>query len=195
MASVKKRNGFSLVELMVVVTIFGFISALMIANFNGNQKTQNLRTAAAELVSKIREAQGLTYGSATQNVCTTDGALCGSGSVCDPSQTNCMQLPVTSYGIALDTDGSKTKYALFADHANASVGSYSAGEALVGGIYTLPRGITFQSVSATPIVFSYTGSPFGACGGTCIVTIVLANNINQTRTITFHKQTGALSIQ
>jgi len=200
-------RGYTIIEVMVVVMIFGILSAVVLANFHGNQGAQNLRAAANEVATHIREAQSLTQASAKQNLCTIDRALCGQGSLCDPTVTppNCNMANVASYGVAFNVAGTNNKYAVFADTSmggGCHAGCYNAGEALPGKLFTLPPGIVFQSVTQTtpppsppPVILMSNLVPFGSCTA-CVTSVVLKNNAdNTTRTVSYREATGAVTVQ
>jgi prepilin-type N-terminal cleavage/methylation domain-containing protein len=54
----KKQQGFSLIEMLVVIFIVGLISATLIVNWRKNEKRYQLQRAAQEIVQLIRQAQG-----------------------------------------------------------------------------------------------------------------------------------------
>ncbi len=158
--SKKFSPGFTLVELMVVIMIFATISGLLLANFNQNQKTLQLRAAAQEIVEKIRLAQALTISNASQKFCP-DSRMCGAaGNCCEASPpcnpgycTTAIPRPVSPYGIAFDISGTAEQYAVFADGEGGgacSAYSYCASKAIPAGIVTLPPGIVFD-VGTTPL--------------------------------------------
>ncbi len=58
--SVKSGAGFTLIELMVVVTIMMLLSSAMILNLNGQRGARDLKIAENELVSNIKKVQSYT---------------------------------------------------------------------------------------------------------------------------------------
>jgi type II secretory pathway pseudopilin PulG len=195
------RRGFTVVELTVMVVVFASLSAAVLINFSANRASQNLRAAADQLVEDIRRAQTLAYANQQQLICTADNLVCGSGSSCDPSlPAGCTNRYVSSYGVKFDTDGTDTKYALFADYATP--GAYVNGEAVPNGVRTLPKNVVIQSVTPAandPVVYVFNNlntSPFVTCSSNCTTTITLTSTVtNATRTVIVQKQTGAVSVQ
>ena len=55
-----KEEGFTLIEILIVVTIIGIISVFLLANYRTKQKINKLRFAAEEIVTITREAQNLS---------------------------------------------------------------------------------------------------------------------------------------
>jgi len=199
------RKGFTLVEVLTVVVIFSIISSLVVLDFRSNGRTQRLQGAADELASRIKQAQGLAYSNTKQFICSTDSLVCKSGSACDAAYpVNCVNQYISRYGLAFNTDGTKTKYAIGADYAG--IGNYAAGEVISNGLVKLPADIVIDTVNsvspptATVYDLSYVydsanASPFIACSSNCLTTIVLRDNVSsKTKTISVQKQTGIVSV-
>lgn len=52
-----KNKGFSLIELLVSIAIFGILSTFIVANIRGSGPKQEVRLQAANLASLLRQAQ------------------------------------------------------------------------------------------------------------------------------------------
>lgn len=113
------RRGFTLVELLVSISIIGVMTGMMMANFRGGQQSAEIRLASEILVSQIRAVQTSSYGARLAQVCsggTNDLAVCEAGKVPPVScpSGNCQKRVPTGYGIHFDA-GSPTTYVLFYD--------------------------------------------------------------------------------
>lgn len=100
-----KKNAFTLVEFLVVVTIIAIITVLILANYQSGEKKYSLEGATQELMTHLRRAQnmalaGVTYGGA---------------------------VPAGGYGVHLDTT-TPDSYILFADDDEDYL--YDSGEAI-----------------------------------------------------------------
>lgn len=193
------RKGFTIIEILLMVTIFVLISTAAIADFGTARGAARLRAATQELAANIQKAQAMAYANSAIPICT-DTLVCGSGSSCDPTMAGCTSTPILSYGVALDINNDGKKYAVFADTDGS--GTYRAGEAVPNGVISLPAGITIQSV--TPLankttVYSYNAAnsaPFVTCSTNCMTTVVFYDTQTlETRTVAVSKQTGAISVK
>ncbi|PLX21780.1 hypothetical protein C0584_01605 [Candidatus Parcubacteria bacterium] len=63
----KKKSGFSLIELVVSISIIAIISAIMIANYRSGGNSNELSVAAQNLVSEIRKAQAYSLSHREHN--------------------------------------------------------------------------------------------------------------------------------
>lgn len=97
------QQGFTLVEMMVVVAIFIITTGIVLSNFGGFREKSSLDLLAREMALIIRQAQ--VYGTATKVSPGSSGAF-------------------PSYGIF--AKGGDTHFILFADKDND--GKYDAGE-------------------------------------------------------------------
>jgi prepilin-type N-terminal cleavage/methylation domain-containing protein len=203
------RKAFTLIEVLVVCTIFAMLSVVDIIDYRRADRNRRLSGAADEMASRIKQAQGLAYANAKQFICSTDNKVCLSGSACDASfPTNCVSQYVTRYGVRFDTDGSNNKYMIGADYS--SFGSFTVGEAIPSGTVTLPSGITMSSITSADnpptrsatlydlnfIYDSTNASPFITCSSNCLTTVVLKDaQTNATKTVTVQKRTGLVMVQ
>jgi type II secretory pathway pseudopilin PulG len=190
------RKSFTLVEILVMVTIFIFIAASAVANFSVARGSVRLRAVTQEMAANIQKAQALAYANVSMNVCT-DSKICGSGSSCDSNMVGCTLTPILTYGVIFDA-GNK-KYTIFAD-ANSS-GTYNVGEAIPYGVINLPAGITIQSITPpanSTLIYSYNSAnfaPFVTCSSNCSTAIAIYDSKTAvTRTVAVSQQTGTVSI-
>lgn len=83
----ERQNGFTLIELIVVIAIIGFFSSFLLINFRSNQKVSEVRQQALLVVDLIKQAQTMAlsgqlvegvkpigYGAAV--VCLDNGNPC-----------------------------------------------------------------------------------------------------------------------
>jgi len=203
------RKAFTLIEVLVVCTIFAMLSVVDLIDYRRADRNRRLSAAADEMASRVKQAQGLAYANAKQLICSTDNKVCLSGSACDATYpTNCVSQYVTRYSVRFDTDGNNNKYMIGADYS--SYGSFTVGEAIPNGTVTLPSDITMSSItsadnpptrSATKydlnfIYDSTNASPFITCSTNCLTTVVLKDGTtNATKTVTVQKRTGLVTVQ
>ncbi|MFA6391825.1 MAG: prepilin-type N-terminal cleavage/methylation domain-containing protein [Patescibacteria group bacterium] len=144
--SLKKRNGYTLLELLISISIFVIISVVVVNNFRQGQKMDDLRTGAVELVNNFREVQNLGMSGQVVKVCKGgDRNLlsCTNDTECEsliPPNGTCGLVPIGGFGIVLDklVDDSSarchestlmecpTTYTLFADIGGIT-GKFNAG--------------------------------------------------------------------
>lgn len=60
---IKNGAGFTLIELMVVITIMGLILSVFVANISGQQSARNSKIAQSLLVTNLRKIQSYTLSS------------------------------------------------------------------------------------------------------------------------------------
>jgi len=205
--SARKRKGYTLIEIVVAAGIIAILSAQMILDLRGIGKAQRLQAAGNEMASRIKQAQGLAYSNTKQMICSTGNLVCRSGSACDAGYpTGCVNQYVSRYGVRFDTDGTQTKYMIGADYSDYV--NFVAGEAIPGGVVTLPKGITISSVSPAQVAGAYdlnyiydsaNASPFVACAPSCANTTITLKDAsvtpNLTKTVVIQKMTGLVSVQ
>ncbi len=88
------RPGFSIIELLVALTIMGVITMMAVANFRGARERQEIKGFAQALVSDLRRAQAMSLNGTK----TPSGALARGG-----------------FGIFFDISATPQKYILFAE--------------------------------------------------------------------------------
>ncbi len=119
MMQVKSKNsiaGYTLVELLVAMSIFGILASITVFGFRGVGKANVLKQASAELVANLRMIQSLattggsvmTCGNITPIRACSVNANCGTSGACDTPAS-----PPGGYGIVInDIEG--TGYTMFA---------------------------------------------------------------------------------
>lgn len=69
-STIKRRYGFTLVELMVTITIIGILVTVGVAGYSRFNQTQTLRTAANDLKNNLRLAQNKALSQQKPSGCT-----------------------------------------------------------------------------------------------------------------------------
>jgi len=170
-----KNKGFTLVELLVVISIISLLSVVVFANYRVGEKQFALQRLAHKLAQDIRRAQAMTMGA-----------------VECPSGTNCAGQIPPGYGIYLKQGD--TFYKLYAD-TNPSDGNeqYNAGDVVIEEIY-FEKGVYIHS--ANPASFSINFKPpdptIKIRGGgqdkiESTITIALQSDTSKTKTIKVNK--------
>ncbi|MFA6098833.1 MAG: prepilin-type N-terminal cleavage/methylation domain-containing protein [Patescibacteria group bacterium] len=114
----RDSRGFTLLELLITISIIGIMSVLVMANFQYGRRANELRRAGTELLQNLRLAQGYTTGGNSIKYCE-GGSIpqpnafkpCADDTYCAPN--SCItSVPLGGYGIHLESTGS---YLLFGD--------------------------------------------------------------------------------
>jgi prepilin-type N-terminal cleavage/methylation domain-containing protein len=146
--SVHLHNGFTIIELVVSVAIFAFMTAFLLAKYGNFNENILLTNVAYDVALAVRTAQ--TYG---LNVKSTPNSVTG--------ERFSTQFGF-NYGIHFDK--SATKLTFFADGDNNNYYTASSADVLIAD-YTLPNGITISDTvtgdggtgnsSATPLDITF----------------------------------------
>lgn len=159
-SSVKCSAGFTIVELLVSISVFVFITSIVVFGFRGAGQANDLRQSAAALVADVRRIQTLTQSRATVTLCRNQfpRKLCTSSSDCNfVVQCNEIVFPAGGYG--LNAVASSSQYSIFADLATvtnpAGDGVYTANDDVIisAGTVTMPSGTRLLSLSKTDVTF------------------------------------------
>jgi len=115
----RARRGFTLVELLVSISIIGVMTGMMLANFRGGQQSAEIRLASDLLVAQLRSVQTSSYAGRLASVCSggsNDLAVCEPGKVPPVSCPGgvCQRRVPTGYGVHFDA-GASSSYVLFYD--------------------------------------------------------------------------------
>jgi len=162
----KEGSGFTVVEMLVVISIITIITTTVIFNFRSARENQALERVAQRLAFDIRRAQTLAL----------------SGVNFDDNRC--------SYGIHIDASP-QTRYTLFADKPPCD-GTYTAGTDATIDTVALETGIRITS-GAFDITFTPPKPTIFISGGTSIV-LSTGSLPAVTRTITVN-DAGKVSIQ
>ena len=110
------KSGFTLLEILIVITIIGVLTVTIVVNFNRGGRANDLRGASTELVQQIRFAQGFTTGGNSVDYCSVNSSenkydICSNDDECGDGV--CVDgVPLGGFGISID---SQYSYALFAN--------------------------------------------------------------------------------
>ena len=125
-----KKNGFTLIELIVSISVIGLVTGLFLANYSSANRRTDLTMTAQKLVADIRLAQSYSLGLARYG--TSD----------EPS------VPEGGWGVNFDLlNNTNNQYKIFADeNADAIISTGEATESEGAQIITLPTNIVIQSL-------------------------------------------------
>lgn len=195
-----RSKGFTLVELLVSISIIGVITGLMMANFRGGQQSAEVRLASDILVGQIRSVQ-------TSALSGRLAAVCSGGAndleVCEPksppvscSGGSCQRRVPSGYGIRFSSL-TPTAYTLFYDTDDDL--RYDEGEELSSQPYVSTAAVLFQGSDAgDPVDLVYT-PPFGkvyvngSASGSTTVSFTLGHQFGtMTRHVTVYRLSGKI---
>lgn len=168
------RRGFTIIELLVAISIFIVVTSLVVANFRRGTRSDELRIAAFGLASTLRRAQTMAMTGALIN-----GAM-----------------PLGGYGVHMTKD-EPTRYIIFADSDDKM---YGVGEELEGGIISLPHNIVIDQLVPAPVsvVFTPPKPTIYINGGTNfnLVIITLKDLISgQAKKVIVNRISGQISVE
>lgn len=126
----KNNHGFTLIELLVVIAIIGIMAGVVMVNFRQGSRVQELRLAAEQLASNLREMQTKSLTGSTEAEITAPGG----------------------FGVNL-TIASADSYIQFRDDAN---NIYESGIDAIVETIVLPYGIQLSSLTADPLSIVFT---------------------------------------
>jgi prepilin-type N-terminal cleavage/methylation domain-containing protein len=193
-------GGFTLVELLISISIVGVITGMMMANFRGGQHNTEVRLASDILVDQIRSVQ-------TSSLSGRLVAVCSGGSnnlsVCEPKSPAvtctggvCQKRVPTGYGIRFTGTPDKS-YILFYD--TDGDWRYDGGEELTTTAYVATNNVRMSASSlGTPLDIVY-APPYGqvyvngVTGAVPTVTLTLTHQFGSaTRHVNIHTLSGKI---
>ena len=126
------RRGFTTMEMLISLAIFGVVTAFLMANFRTGKAIDELRLASNGAVSALRQAQTRAISGSTVNVCRGgehDGKLCSNGAAKGCVGGTCSPEVPRGYGVRFSKVGEAAGRAVvFADLDGTK--SYSTDEDL-----------------------------------------------------------------
>ena len=126
----KNKTGFTIIDLLVSLGIFAFITGAVIANFRDGSNNEAVRQGSEIIASLLREAQSRTLS----------GAVLPDG-----------DFPDGGYGVRFNT--SNGNYIIFFADTNGNL-IYDDGEELEDNSQNLPNGVSFNLGQDLDIVFN-----------------------------------------
>ena len=116
------RQGFTLMELLIVIAVIGIISTMLVVNWRKNEKQYQLQRAAQEIVQNIRKVQDMALNSFKY-----EG-----------------EIPDYSYGLFFDKDDNNS-YIVFGDRNGNN--TYQASDMQIENV-SIETGIEINSLSS-----------------------------------------------
>lgn len=169
-------KGFTLVEVMIVITIIGIIAAIAVPNFITWLANNQLRDASQDLLSNVQHAKFEAI-KRNRNVVINFAPVACAPTIPDPAGSYTIFVDDGSGGGTL---GNNTR------EANEPV---LRQETMRRGIGLCAGSVTFAFPAPAPIGFNQTGRPLGLNGGT----VVLRNDNGRAYTLTL-TATGNLAL-
>jgi len=99
----KNGAGFTLISVIIAVSIFVLLSVVSIANFRAGQRSEELKIAVKELVSVLKDLQVKSFTGELSNKCGNDPPIGGYG-----FKAHKCSSPICEYYIFADCDGNNT---------------------------------------------------------------------------------------
>lgn len=129
-----KKNGFTLIELIVSISIIGLVTGLFLANYSSANRRTDLTMTAQKMVADIHLAQNYALGLARYGTSSST------------------YVPAGGWGVRFDLNTlGNNQYVIFADKDGNK--KYDSGEAIEGfgaqATY-LPTNISIYSLSVSP---------------------------------------------
>lgn len=129
----KKQNGFSLIELMIVIGLIGILSAVTIFSYRGYRDNTNLKTAAKDIATDIATTRQravsetlryrITFSTSSNNYVIEQGSD-ASGTTYSTLQTKTPTVLGTGSGLAIaNPNFSGTAQIVFFTRGTLSTGS------------------------------------------------------------------------
>lgn len=203
------QAGFTLVEMLISLSIFAVITAFATANFNAGRQGDELRFASQLVASSIRRAQTAATAGQTALFCKGGSrpllsCISGEDSECGVGGSCVREVPL-GYGVHLSTDvGSERKVLFFADadgdrrwdageeirSDNVSPGAFvSTTETCIGSNCTSSV-LDIVFVPPKPTTYFNDGAVAGA-----VATITLSHRQTGTaKTVTVNRISGQVSV-
>jgi prepilin-type N-terminal cleavage/methylation domain-containing protein len=196
------QSGFTVMELLISLAIFGVVTGFLMASFRTGRMIDEIRIGSQVAASAVRQVQTRALSGSTVGICASGsnkGKLCGLGvaGAC-PSGTCAPQVP-RGYGVRFSATGERSgKAVIFADlNGNRSFDSdeslletsYSpSGNVSAGSFYPMGTALDVVFEPPRPTVYVNSGTAENS------VTVTLRHETTgQTRSIRINRVTGQVS--
>ncbi len=205
-----KRDGFTLIEVMVSVTIMGIIATIAFFSLTTSQRTDQLNTAARVVEADLRSAQSRALTAENIKTCTDNIGLKKS---CEISTVGCTDacVPAPPAGIGIRFVPGKDRYTTFAEvepstndwrysgtredvftRVLAAAGAPNVIVSAVSGSSTAD--IAFKRQNGSMVIDGCDLSQ-GTCTPVSLTITLKHTKLNVTRTVSVNAITGRISIQ
>jgi prepilin-type N-terminal cleavage/methylation domain-containing protein len=152
-------RGFTLVEMLISLAIFGVITGMVLANFRAGAQGDELRISSQLVASAVRRAQSLAIAGQTVAFCrggANDLKLCPGG-VADCTGGTCVTEVPAAFGIHFSTaPGEERRMTQFADTDNDKTlgpGEAMRSDSISSGPFVDVVGLAPEVGGALDIVF------------------------------------------
>ncbi len=124
-------KGFTLIELIVVISITVMITGMVLAGMQTGKRSKDVSTSAEKLAAIIRQAQMMALTGKTIGGVRPDGG----------------------YGVYLNESTEPNSYYLFANDSEVDSYEYDAGDTIIQSFSLLEK-VSFDSVPHSSIIFT-----------------------------------------
>lgn len=148
-------TGFTLAEVLVSMFIFTIITTAVVINYRVGNRNTELRLAAEEMASFIRNAQIMAQAGRTVKLCARDD---GQLKVCEADVSGCTtaceaQTPRGGYGIYVRDTTSALIF--FANSINPDEKDYNDGENVSTIRLQLPSKVSISIINPSPLTILF----------------------------------------
>jgi prepilin-type N-terminal cleavage/methylation domain-containing protein len=196
-------RGFTLIEMLISLSIFAVITAFVSANFRAGRQGDELRIGSTLVSSELRRAQTAATAGQTALFCrggTRDLKTCPGGTAGECPGGTCSTEVPNGWGVRLSTISPNDKKMILYADTNANR-AYDAGEevrtdSISGGAFVSVKTLTPVSIGTLDIVFEPPAPIiyFNGSTATAIASIVLQHTTTAaTRTVTVNRISGQIN--
>jgi prepilin-type N-terminal cleavage/methylation domain-containing protein len=199
----KSAAGFTLIEMLISLSIFGIITGFVMANFRAGSQSDELRASSLIVAGVIRRAQTAALTGETAHFCRdeagTDGRICNSNADCGTG-TCVNDVPRGGYGVHFETAEANKRFMVSFADTNGN-GAFDATEqyrrdSVSANIFVSVNSLNPINEGVLDIVFvpPRPAIKFNNSTGEPIATIILKHrSTNNTKTITVNSLSGQVS--